>query len=62
MVKRGNNFDPDHNDWEYFVLQPDGKIAMDGDGNPLRGANLMGGMCVSCHAQASGSDYIFSKK
>ena len=62
MVKRGNNFDPNHNDWEYFMLTPDGNIAEDGDGNPMRGADLMGGMCVACHTQASSSDYIFSKK
>ena len=61
MVKRGNNFDTEHNDWEYFVLKPDGKIAKDADGNILRGSNIFNGMCVSCHSGASGKDYIFSK-
>lgn len=60
MVKRGNNFNPDHGDWEWFMLAPDGKIAMDGDGNPVRGANLMGGMCLGCHSTAA-TDYVFSK-
>jgi len=61
MVKRGNNFDATKNNWEYFVLMPDGKIASDNDGNAMRGANLMGGMCVGCHSAAAGSDYIFTK-
>ncbi len=61
MVKRGNDFDPDHNDWEYFVITPDGKIAKDADGNTLRGANLMNGMCVGCHSGAANKDYIFTK-
>lgn len=60
MVKRGNNFNPGHNDWEWFMLAPDGKIAMDGDGNPMRGADLMGGMCNNCHSAAT-TDYVFSK-
>lgn len=60
MVKRGNNFNQDHNDWEWFMLAPDGKIAMDGEGNPMRGANLMGGMCNGCHSAAA-TDYVFSK-
>jgi hypothetical protein len=61
MAKRGNNFNSSAGDWEWFVLNPDGSIAVDGDGNKMRGANLMGGACVSCHAQASSSDYVFTK-
>lgn len=61
MVKRGNNFNPNTGDWEFFMLMPDGKIAKDGSGNPMRGAALMGGMCGSCHAQVAYKDYIFSK-
>jgi hypothetical protein len=61
MVKRGNNFDTEHNNWEYFVLAPDGKIAQDADGNKMRGSNLMNGMCVGCHNGASSKDYIFTK-
>jgi hypothetical protein len=60
MVKRGNKFNPDHGDWEWFILAPDGKIALDGDGNPIRGADLMGGMCYGCHSTAT-TDYVFSK-
>lgn len=58
MVKRGNNFDPDHNDWEWFMLTPEGNIASDPEGNPVRGAI---GMCIGCHSAASGLDYAFSK-
>ncbi|MEZ4805688.1 MAG: cytochrome P460 family protein [Bacteroidia bacterium] len=60
MVKRGNGFNPTKGDWEFFVLTMDGKIAED-SGMPLRGANLMGGMCGNCHAGAASKDYIFSK-
>ena len=61
MVKRGNDFDPDHNDWEYFIITPDGKIAKNADGNTLRGANLLNGTCVGCHSGAANKDYIFTK-
>lgn len=61
MAKRGNDFAPSGGDWEWFMLDSDGTIAEDEDGNPMRGADLMGGMCVSCHAQASNKDYVFSK-
>lgn len=60
MVKRGNGFNPTKGDWEFFMLMPNGKIATDA-GMQLRGANLMGGMCGSCHAGAANKDYIFSK-
>ena len=58
MVKRGNGFNPDNNDWEWFMLEPDGKIARD-NSLELRGAKLMGGMCGSCHLQASSKDFSF---
>lgn len=61
MVKRGNGFNPNAGDWEFFMLKPDGTIASDTSGMVMRGANLMGGMCGSCHGGASGKDYIFSK-
>lgn len=58
MVKRGGGFDSEHNDWEYFMLMPDGKIA---DGGKMRGSALMEGMCRMCHKSASNKDYIFTK-
>jgi hypothetical protein len=61
MVKRGNDFNPSDNDWEYFMLAGDGEIAKDNDGNAMRGANLMNGMCISCHNKA-GTDYIFTQR
>jgi Cytochrome P460 len=61
LVKRGNNFNPTHGDWEFFMLKSDGTIASDTTGMVMRGANLMSGMCASCHAMATNKDYIFSK-
>lgn len=61
MVKRGNNFNSSVGDWEFFMLMPDGKIAKDATGSPMRGASLMGGMCGGCHSSASSKDFIFSK-
>jgi len=60
MVKRGNNFNPNNNDWEWFVITADGKIAKDGS-NVMRGANLMNGMCGGCHSGAKDKDYVFTK-
>lgn len=60
MVKRGNNFNPDHNDWEWFMLTPDGEIAED-NGMIMRGAMLMDGMCGACHLQVKDKDFVFSK-
>lgn len=64
MVKRGGNFDSDNGDWEYFMLSGDGAIAMDADGNEMRGdgPTMMGGMCLSCHSGASSKDYIFTNR
>lgn len=59
MVKRGGDFNPSGNDWEYFMLAGDGEITVDSDGMEMRGANLMNGMCISCHQKAS-TDYIFT--
>jgi hypothetical protein len=60
MAKRGNGFDAANNDWEYFVIQNDGKIVVDG-GNTMRGSTgLMNGMCVGCHSKAK-TDYIFTE-
>jgi len=62
MVKRGGDFNPSGNDWEYFMLSGEGQIAMDADGNEMRGANLMNGMCIGCHTAAKTSDYIFTAR
>ncbi len=60
MVKRGNSFNTQGGDWEWFVLTSDGTIAKDEQGNDMRGVALMNGACVSCHAGAE-VDYVFSK-
>lgn len=53
MAKRGNGFDPDHNDWEWFMLDPvTGNIAERG---------LFDGMCWGCHQASASTDYVFSK-
>ncbi|MBL7997161.1 MAG: cytochrome P460 family protein [Candidatus Kapabacteria bacterium] len=55
MVKRGGEFNKDHNGWEWVMLSNDGKIQD-------RGANLMGGMCNGCHSGVkSTKDYVFTK-
>ena len=57
MVKRGGNgFNTEHNGWEWFALNSDGTI-----NEEARGANLMDGMCNSCHSGARMKDYVFSK-
>lgn len=61
MVKRGNKFNPEGGDWEWFMLSPDGKIMIGSDNRPMRGANLMDGMCVGCHSAAAKKDFVFSK-
>lgn len=62
MVKRGNGFNPTTGNWEWFMLMPDGTIAADTSGMPMRGgATMMGGMCNSCHGGASAKDFTFSK-
>lgn len=58
MVKRGGDFNEDHGTWEWFMLDPSTGAVMD------QGADLMGGMCNTCHEIASdnpdnGKDYVF---
>ena len=54
MAKRGNNYDPSGNDWEYLLLDASGSITD-------RGADLMNGMCKACHAGAAALDYVFTR-
>lgn len=61
MVKRGGDFNTTGNGWEYFMLAGEGEIAKDSTGAEMRGANLLNGMCVSCHINAS-TDYIFTAR
>lgn len=60
MAKRGNSFDPDGKNWEYFILNADGSILVDGS-ETKRGANLNNGGCKGCHGKVSNNDYVFSK-
>ncbi len=54
MVKRGNDFYPDANNWEWFKLNEDGTIIE-------RGAALNDGGCIGCHSSGNALDYVFSK-
>ena len=57
MVKRGGDYNPDHNGWEWLALTPAGNIA-------ARSATLMGGACNACHSKSAddfGIDYTFNK-
>jgi hypothetical protein len=60
IAKRGNGFNPQANDWEFFLLNADGSIS-ELNGAPARGANLMNGICYGCHSSVSNRDFIFSK-
>ncbi|NQW30839.1 MAG: cytochrome P460 family protein [Ignavibacteria bacterium] len=54
MTKRGNDFNKDNGNWEWFMVGTDG-IIID------RGANLMGGMCNACHSGAKTTDFVFTR-
>ncbi len=54
MAKRGNSFNGNGRDWEWFVLNADGTIVD-------RGAGLMGNMCNACHSGATAKDFVFVK-
>ncbi len=67
MVKRGGTFNTDNHYWEWFMLAPLDLSIMVDDSGEARGANLMGGMCNSCHSGANpttgdGIDYVFEHK
>lgn len=60
MVKRGGNFNPDGNGWEWFMTSTDLTTVMTQGDNATAG----GGMCANCHAGANvnnnGVDWVFS--
>ena len=57
MVKRGGDFNAEHDGWEWFMLDPSNLSIMG------RGADLMDGGCNNCHEAAKepkyGKDYVF---
>lgn len=56
MVKRGNDFNTEAGDWEWFMLNPaDNSIMSRG------GKDMLSGMCNGCHGAAAAKDYVFSK-
>jgi hypothetical protein len=55
MAKRGNDFNPEHGYWEWFMINKDDMSFAN------RGADF--GACNSCHAKAKGNlgiDYVFA--
>lgn len=55
MVKRGGNYDPANNDWEWFILNNDAS-SITSQGPSLSPT------CTSCHAKAAanrGMDYVY---
>ena len=61
LVKRGGDFNPDGNGWEWFMTNTTlDTVYTQGDN-----AMAAGGMCASCHASANvndnGTDWVFSR-
>jgi len=61
MVKRGPDFDPDNNNWEYFELA----VSAAGTSINVRGRddviNMFGGQCFGCHVDARDFDFLCEK-
>lgn len=55
MVKRGGGFQPEHKDWEYFVL---GSVAGRTQIVARGGIETNGGSCYGCHQLARTFDYL----
>lgn len=55
MEKRKNGYDPDHADWHYAVVDPDGSVSLSGSGK--QGSPTA--FCAACHQQAKANDYVF---
>lgn len=61
MVKRGADFDPANNNWEYFELgvSPEGtEILVRGTSDAI---NQFGGQCLGCHVEARDFDFVCEK-
>ena len=54
MVKRGGDFNPEGNGWEWIALAPD-RSGIAGRG----GAEMMNGNCNACHSSAQSKDFVF---
>lgn len=48
MIKREAGYDPDHGNWEYFIVD---------DITPMRRGKLES--CITCHTKVASSDYVF---
>lgn len=60
MAKRGADFNPDGNGWEWFMTSTDLTTVLTQGDNATAG----GGLCASCHAGANannnGTDWVFN--
>ncbi len=59
MVKRGSTYDSANGNWEWFILNADGSVVVNEDGDPERGDSSFKA-CSGCHAAAA-ADFVFSK-
>lgn len=57
MAKRGEDFNTEGGGWEWFMTEANGAIGDDGE---MRGADLLDGMCQSCHNSVASKDYVFT--
>ncbi len=61
MVKRGEDWDPDNNNWEYFELD----VSPEGTSIRVRGredaVNRFGLQCLECHKAAQEFDFVCEK-
>jgi len=61
MVKRGPDYDPDNNNWEYFEL----RTSAAGTEINVRGRddviNMFGAQCFGCHVAARDFDFLCEK-
>jgi hypothetical protein len=62
MVQREAGYDPENNDWFWAKYMADGTVDSNADGMALAGrvAKGMDTGCIACHANAGGSDYLFT--
>ena len=58
MEKRRRGYDPQRGDWHYAMVNPDGRVAMSGSGDPAFQTHL----CAECHDSSKVNDYVFGTK
>lgn len=56
VMYRAKDYDPEHNDWYWVKYEPNGQAAQM-NGMPVAGRAQM---CIDCHSQAGGDDFVFA--